>query len=208
MSVSFYVVSAICGNFYGESGVNPARVEIGVTITDLADPNQYGGYGLGQWTNNPATGLVRRTNLINWLDNNGYSRDSGEGEMNFLIYENHWVRNYGSINSLTDFLNSDSTDVHELARIWWRNWEGIIPSQQSQRDRINFADNVLPYLIEHYDDASINQWTARNDYLTETEMKNNSVLICRNLTGGIPPVPPTPPPTHRKMPLWMYLRKI
>ena len=68
MSISLYTCAAICGNFFGESGVNPGRVEIGVTITDLADPNQYGGYGLGQWTNNPNTGLVRRTNLITWLD--------------------------------------------------------------------------------------------------------------------------------------------
>lgn len=213
MSVSYYTVSAICGNFFGESGVNPERREIGTNITDLLDVNQYGGYGLGQWTNKISIGLTRRTQLIEWLDANGWNRGSGTGQINYLLYENYWHQNYGSYSSLTEFLENTSTDRHELCRIYWRCWEGITPSEASQNQRINFCDEAFTYMINHYDDESITTWVANNGTITRQDALNNSVLICRQLMGEEPPTPPDPPSppepiTHRKMPLWMYLRKI
>lgn len=213
MAVSYYTVSAICGNFFGESGVNPERREIGTHITDLLDPNQYGGYGLGQWTNKASIGLTRRTQLIQWLDDNGWNRGSGTGQLDFLIYEDYWHQNYGSYSSLTEFLNNTSNDRHELCRIYWRCWEGITPSTKSQQDRLNFCDRSFSYIIEHYDDTSITEWVANDGTISYTDALNNSVLVCRQLMGEPtpqppdPPIPPEPHPTHRKMPLWMYLRK-
>ena len=79
---NLYVIAAICGNFFQESTVNPGIWE------DLRPDSP--GYGLGQWTDNPPV-VARRTALFNWLDANGFSRDSGEGQLQFLIHEDLWI---------------------------------------------------------------------------------------------------------------------
>ena len=78
--ISQYVIAAICGNFWQESTVNPGLWQ----GTMIGSP----GYGLGQWTDNADTN--RRTQLFNWLDANGYSRDDGNAQLEYLIYENVW----------------------------------------------------------------------------------------------------------------------
>lgn len=63
--------AAIMGNMYAESGCQP----------DVTEAGGGGGYGLVQWTGS------RRTDLVNWCANNGYSYSSLEGQLNFLSYE-------------------------------------------------------------------------------------------------------------------------
>lgn len=63
--------AGIMGNMYAESGCQP----------DITEYSGGGGYGLVQWTGG------RRTDLVNWCANNGYSYSSLEGQLNFLIFE-------------------------------------------------------------------------------------------------------------------------
>ena len=81
-----------------------------------------------------------------------------------------------------------------------RNWEGIYNSTISSRRK--FARNVVSYLVQHFDDTNISTWVSMNDYLGTADMKNNSVLICRYLMNG------QRPKYKKKMPLWMYTRKV
>lgn len=69
-TISIEVISAICGNWYHESNINPGIYE-GLQVVPLTDNSVYGGYGLGQWTNNPNTGVTRRTELAVYLEDNG-----------------------------------------------------------------------------------------------------------------------------------------
>ena len=190
MAISWYVVAAICGNFSWESTVNPGIYE-DLTVIDITNPYVYGGYGLGQWTNTSDASLHRRTDMTTWLSNNGYAYDSGDGQMAFLLYENHWSQNIGPYATLTDFLNSDSTNIDYLTNIWMRCWEGI---NSHLGDRQQFANNVYQYLIDHYTDSGITSWVTGNFYLSDAQKKNNSVMVARALLGGSPP-PPGPPPT-------------
>ena len=80
---SAYVVAAICGNMWQESGINPGVWE-GLQVASFSD--LYHGYGLGQWTNVSAQGRLYQ--LKQYLDNNGYAADDGTGQLNFLIAEN------------------------------------------------------------------------------------------------------------------------
>lgn len=203
MSISIYTVAAICGNFWGESSVNPGIFEGTAEFTpaDLVDNNFYGGYGLGQWTNKIEWNLTRRTELVEWLRENGYADDDGWGQIAYLLYENYWVKNVGTYNTLTDFLENTSTDIDNLVYIWMRNWEGIYNS--SIKKRRTFANDVAAYISNHYDDPEITTWHSKNDWLSRQEAFENSVLVYRALTGGAPPKP-----VHKKMPLWMYLRRL
>lgn len=63
--------AAIMGNIQQESGFDPTIEEIGNAV----------GFGLCQWS------YERRTNLINWCNNNGYDYSTVEGQLAYLIYE-------------------------------------------------------------------------------------------------------------------------
>jgi hypothetical protein len=208
MAISFYVVSAILGNFHIESTVNPGIYESldRIPDSDMTNNNVYGGYGLGQWTNKASLGLTRRTQLIQWLDSNGYTWTDGDAQLDYLLYENYWHQNVGSYSTLTDFLLSTSTNINELTRIYMRNWEGINNNTLSQRQQ--WANMFYNYIVEHYEDTAITTWYSGNIYLSEAQQKNNAVLVARHLIGGItPPTPPTPPVPSVTDPLIMLFKR-
>ena len=122
------------------------------------------------------------------------------------VAENYWDQNVGSYATLTDFLNNTETDVNHLTYLCMRNWEGINSSSITYRRQ--WANNNFQYLVDHYTDQNITTWVTGNMWLSDSEQKNNAVLVCRALTGTTPPpTPPVPPtPTRHKMPIWMYLR--
>lgn len=196
---NIYVVAAICGNFFQESTVNPGIWE----NTTPGDP----GYGLGQWTDTPSIGLYRRTALFNYLDSNGYARNSGIGQLNFLIYENSWVPNgagYPSdYNTLSEFLESTSTNLSDLVYEFFHHWEGI--DDGTGPVRLSFAQSLIDDVFPN-DPGERNPWYTGNYYLTDLQAKSNSLLIKDFLMSTTPPVPPVPPTTRSRMPLWlMYL---
>ena len=191
------VVAAICGNFFQESGVNPGIWE---NLTVGAP-----GYGLGQWTDNPPN-VYRRTALFNWLSANGFSQDSGQGQMEFLIYENLWVPSLfvqSQYNTLTDYLNTNNTSIHDLVLEWMYHWEGI----DDGTDAIRLSEAQRFYNIFLNDPGTRSPWTARNGYLNQTECDNNALLIKDFLYGTTPPTPPTPtPPTDAEyLTLFMHI---
>lgn len=189
MAVNIFVIAAICGNFWGESGVNPGIWE-GLVV---GNP----GYGLGQWTDVPTAGLYRRTALFNWLSANGYSQDDGWGQLAYLEYENYWVPNgtYGSLFlNLQDYLSyvpgtASNAEIETLTYAWNQAWEGIPISSQ----RYTYALNVLDYIVQHINDTR-DPWYYGNYYLSETERYKNCLLIYDYFNGYIPPTPPTPTP--------------
>lgn len=199
------VVAAICGNFWQESTVNPGVWE---NLTP-GDP----GYGLGQWTD--MAGIVyRRTALFNYLDSHGYARDSGEGQLEFLIYEDVWnipgpsTVPASDFSSLSDFLASTSTNIEYLTLEWMYHWEGI--DDTSEDRRIAFAESIYTQFLE--DDGTRMGWYTGNYLCSETEARWNSLLIKDFLYGTSPgpgpdPPHPIPPHTRRKgLPPWFIAK--
>lgn len=178
------VIAAICGNFYQESTVNPGVWE-GLT------PNNPG-YGLGQWTDNPPQ-VMRRTALFNWLNNNGFPRDSGEGQLQFLVYENLWIPSLiqpSAYNTLTDYFNSTSTNISDLVYEFMYHWEGINDNSYSTR----YGAAVDFYNAFINDTGARTPWHSSNSYLRlEYESTDNALLIKDFFTDEEPPTPPEPP---------------
>jgi hypothetical protein len=198
--ISIDVVAAICGNWYIESTINPGIWE------NLTEDSP--GYGLGQWTNNSES--TRRTELFSYLSSNGYSQDDGYGQLNFFMKENIWYQNgYGeNYESLTDFLNSTSTDLEELTYSFMQGWEGIWNGTQTTR--YENAVKIRDYLRDNANDTSITEFTKGNRYLTQTEAFKNAVLIYRYLSdfsGGYPGGGGGTASSKHKMPVWMMTNR-
>lgn len=201
---SLYVISAICGNWWQESGINPGIYE-SLKVVPLKDDSVYGGYGLGQWTNAPQYRTYRRTALANWLDDNGYSYDSGDGQLNFFIEEDIWLKKEHSdqFNNLTEFLNSTSTDLKELTYAFLAGWEGIFNNTADLR--VEHANRCYEFIQSHANDSSINSWYVGNEYLSEDKKLNNAVMVYRFLSAGGGGGGTEAKKKHH-MPVWMMLR--
>ena len=182
---SVYVVSALCGNSWRESTINPGRHQVGGSA-----------FGMFQWDGD------RKEALYQWLEDNNYAVDSAEGQMTYLVVEDDWIKNYGDYETLQDFLNSSSTDIPELTTAFCKNWER--PSIEDLDNRIKWAEQCYEYISEHANDTSITTWYVSSEALTEEQILNNAVLMYRFYSaggggGG------TQKEIKKQMPLFMYL---
>lgn len=205
-NVSVYVVSAICGNMWQESGINSGvweSLQVG-TWTDLNK-----GFGLGQWTNTGGDTHGRLYKLNEWLTNNGFSDDSFYGQLDYIEVEDVWylrgeARKYGS---LQGFLTSQSRDLTDLTHAWNIGWEGIHDSSWDLR--VTNANNILNYIQVNYDPSQTYTPVINNTYLSDYDRYNNAMCMYDYWNGGTPsPDPPTPPHAKKGMPLYMYLPHI
>lgn len=187
---NLWVIAAICGNFWQESTVNPGIWE---NLTVDAP-----GFGLGQWTDNPPQ-VERRTALFNWLDANGYSHDSGDGQLQFLVHENLWIPSLiqpSAYNTLTDFFQSQSSNLTDLVEEFQFHWEGI--NDGTTATRVSAAQDFL-YGFQN-DDNTRMPWYTSNSYNTINYARWNSLRIMDFFLGTVPPTPPTPtPPTDEEI---------
>ena len=199
--VSAYVAAAIAGNMWQESSLSPGVWE---NLTPGQPTDLLKGFGLGQWTNTGGDTHGRLYRLCDWLDNNGYQRDDGIGQLNYLIVENVWyVHSEYPFQNLTEFLQSTSTDVEMLTHAYNLCWEGI--HDGSWNTRVQNAELCLAYITMHAQDSSITHWFNPNNYLTVDQRLNNAVMLYRHLSaggggGG------TPGTKKHKMPVWMWIR--
>lgn len=184
---SIFVVSALAGNAWRESHINPTLSQIGG-----------GAFGLFQWDGD------RKTALLNWLSNNGYDDTSPNGQMQYLVVEDDWIGTFDGISSLTEFLTSTSNDVKSLTEAFCTCWER--PGVPALEERIEFAYKALSYIQLHANDTSIVTWeTEPMYYLSEEQALRNAVLMYRFYSaggggGG------TPSKRKKKMPVWMMCR--
>ena len=184
---SIYVVSALAGNAWRESHINP-------TLSQLDG----GAFGLFQWDGD------RKTALLNWLSDNGYDNTSPNGQMQYLIEEGDWIGSFGGISSLEEFLNSASTDVAMLTEAFCTCWER--PGVPALAERINFANQALEFIQINANNTTIVDWeTEPMYYLSEGQALHNAVLMYRFYSaggggGG------TPSKRKKKMPIWMWIK--
>lgn len=200
--VSAYVVAAICGNFWQESGINPGIWE---GLQEPVPDNweiMLRGFGLGQWTN-VGSSQGRLYQLHQYMVSQGLQTSDGNGQLDFLIEENYWTpqQEAAAYPDLKSFLNSTSTDLASLTHAFNIGWEGI--HDDSWDARVGYARQCYDYITAHYDDPNIKDWIKGNRYLSTEERLNNAVMVYRYLSSG---VPPTPTGKRRKLPLYMYKR--
>lgn len=198
---SIYVVSAMCGNFWQESNINPGVWE--------KEPHDWTalnvGYGLGQWTNTDGDTHGRLYQLHEWLQSNGYADDDGNGQCAYIVHENVWMpkTGYQEYATLGDFLKSTSTDIESLTHYWNMCWEGIHDSSWDYR--VERANACYNFISSNANNTNITNWITKDGYLTESEIFNNAVMLYRYFSaggggGGIPSKRKT------KLPLYMMIR--
>lgn len=198
--MSIYVVAAIAGNFWQESGINPGIWE---GLLDSPWDSLLHGFGLGQWTNVGST-TGRLWQLHEWLLANSYKVDDGDGQVAYLIHENYWTpqQEAAGYPSLTDFLQSDSTDIKALTHAFNIGWEGIHDGTWDAR--VGYANDCYDFILNHWNDPDITEWISGNRFLSTGERLNNAVMLYRALSGGIEP---TPTGKGKKgMPVYMMLK--
>lgn len=184
---SAYVISALAGNAWRESHINPTLSQQGGSA-----------FGLFQWDGS------RKQSLLDWLSENGYNSTDPIGQMQYLVVENDWLGSYDGISSLTEFLQSDSTDIASLTTAFCTCWER--PGIPALEERIAFANIAYEHIILHAQDYSISEWeTEPMYYLSEKQALNNAVLMYRYYSaggggGGIHTK------KKKKMPVWMMIR--
>lgn len=194
---SLYVIAALCGNLWQESTINPALHQQGSGTA----------YGLFQWDGS------RKTALLNWLSQNGYSADSAEGQIAYFIHEDFWsakpISTSNGIHNLTEFLQSSITDIDLLTEIFCDCWE--IAGTPMMANRKRYARECYDYIMQNGNTGSINEWKVNlTGYLVPEDSFNNAVMFYRNFSAGGGGGWPfgMPPRYPHKMPVWMMTRKI
>lgn len=186
---SLYVISAICGNWYQESQINPGLWE-GQTAGTWTD--MYKGYGLGQWTNTgttpDATVLI---NLHDYMTQHGYAMDDGNGQVAFFFDEDRWItQGNGSAwaniyPTLEDFLKTTDTNIDDLTHAFMNCWEGLADSstQAVLSRRQQFAHEFYDYLSQNYN-LPVTQWYTSDGYITLEQSRNNAIMLYRLFSAG------------------------
>lgn len=186
---SVFVVSALAGNAWQESHVNP---RCGI--------DRESAFGLFMWDGG------RKSNLLEWLTANGYAKDSGVGQLKYLIVENEWQGSSHGISSLSEFLSSNSNDIPALTEAFCTCWER--PGKPNLQNRIDFAEEVYYYIIENANNDSIKDWELEPVYyLSKEQAMKNAVMMYRELSSGGGGGGVVTNKT-RKLPVWMMIRYV
>lgn len=199
--VSAYVISAICGNWWQESGINSGVWE-NLQVGQWTDLNK--GYGLGQWTNTGGDTHGRLYRLHDYMYNNGYDPSYFYGQLDYIPYEGVWFRRAEAYDypTLNDFLTSQDTNITALTHAWNIGWEGI--HDASWNRRVQYALDVFDYLQNNYDPNTQYTPVVGNTYLSVADRMNNACCMFAYWNGGaVPPTPPTPP--TKKSKFWIYM---
>lgn len=78
-----------------------------------------GGYGICQWTNSPRTSSTgRRTNLVNWCNNNGYDYTSLNGQLHYLQYELNTSYYYNLVTKKLINASNDASGAYTAGYYW------------------------------------------------------------------------------------------
>lgn len=225
-TASIYAIAAMAGCMRWESSLNPKVWESGIPVS--WDTVHYynsqgwgiGGFGLGQWTNTRESGGIayRLLDFYNWTIANNKDIYNGNTQLDYILYENVWfnVSHVGSnAQTLTQFLETTSTNLDGLVEDFLANWEGVPGDHLSER--IQYAHTFLDYFREHADDDHTTlAWQSSSYYIIPlSETMNNSLCYYFYFQGfdpgpgpgPTPPIPPTPS-DFTKMPIWMYLKRL
>lgn len=225
-SISDYVISAMIGNFWRESTLNPNIWE-GQHAPVPFDTVPMG-YGLAGFTNSSSQSMYLYQ-MYQWVTANGYQPYDGDGQLAFIFDEKHWNANnfYGqsAYNTFDEFIASTDNDIDALTKEFCEHWEVPNSQYEALADRQQNARKALQYITDHKNDnPAIYNWldptTYLNVYLSDTiyigndppydqitQIQNQVMCIYFWITNGVP-TPPSPEPTpgkYHKMPLWMML---
>ena len=92
------------------------------------------GYGICQWTG------TRRSNLIDWCQNNGYESSTLEGQLWFLKHETETL--YSTVHSYMQGVSNTAQGAADAASYWCLHWEIPANKYYKAQERSNIARNT------------------------------------------------------------------
>lgn len=210
LTVTDYVIAAICGNFWRESTVNPGIWEtlIPSTWDHVYNYDGIGGYGFGGFTNIPGATVQRLLAYHEWCVANGYSEDDGSAQLYYIILvERCWKAIYHN-DEFDTWLQNTSTDLYQLTDDWCRWWEGNPGDHMDER--FAHAQTAYNYIQQHKsDDPSGYTWVTGNFYCSEPQILNNIMCLYFWFTNYYTPGGGGgggQKPRNKRLPIWMMLR--
>ena len=123
-----FAVAALAGQVKAESGFNP-------TLTH--DNNTgYGIYG----ARDPSPGRGRRTDMFNWLEKNGYDKNSAEGQARFMVTEAFSGKYPQTANSLR---NANKDNLGNVTSVLTDEFEAPAERRQNKINRTKHSQDEL-----------------------------------------------------------------
>lgn len=124
-----YAVAALAGQVKQESGFNPNAVH---------DNNTgYGIYG----ARDPSPGRGRKTDMFKWLEENGYEKNSPEGQARYMVHEAMTKGEYAP--SRNALMTANKDNVLDTSSVLTNNFERPKERQQNTIARARNANNYL-----------------------------------------------------------------
>lgn len=162
-----FAVAALSGQVKAESGFNP-------TLTH--DNNTgYGIYG----ARDPTPGRGRRTDMFNWLENNGYDRNSAEGQARFMVTEAFSGRYPQTANALR---NANRDNIGGVTSILTDEFESPAERVQNKINRTRYSQDELRN-AEMATNGVIGGSSASDDQIREVIVNRKRIEQEQTLAG-------------------------
>lgn len=123
-----YAVAALGGQVQQESGFNPR--------TEHDRGTGYGIYG----ARDPKPGQGRRTDMFKWLEQNGYARDSAEGQARYMVHEAFSGQYSATRKAL---LSANKDNIGQVTAVLVNDFEKPQERRQNIIDRTQNSNNLL-----------------------------------------------------------------
>lgn len=192
-----YTVAAICAVWSLLTSINPGFHDYSNYV--FVGHDCFGMFCLGD---------SRYTDYRDYCLQNNKNVFDASTQMEYFAYEDYWNTTLSSYTSLSDFLNSTSTDFAELISEFLAGWYDVSVSTVDMTVLISYAQQIKDYISENANDTNISFWYSAplDERLPATERLNNAVMVYRALSaggggGGDPTVP-----VRRRMKVYRYIR--
>lgn len=129
-----YAVAALSGQVQVESGFNP-------DAKHDKDPRtgEYTGYGI-YGARDPKPGIGRKTDMIKWLEENGYDKNSAEGQGRYMVHEAFSGKYAGSANALR---NATKDNIKDVTSVLTKEFESPAETTQNIINRTSIANQEV-----------------------------------------------------------------
>ena len=162
-----FAVAALAGQVQQESGFNP-------TLTHDKGTG-YGIYG----ARDPTPGRGRRTDMFNWLEKNGYDKNSAEGQARFMVTEAFSGKYPQTANSLR---NANKDNLAGVTSVLTDEFEAPAERRQNKIDRLGHTQRNLSE-AQMATNGVIGGSTASDDQIKEEIVRRRRTDQEQNLAG-------------------------
>jgi hypothetical protein len=130
-----YAVAALAGQVQAESSFNPTL-----------EHDQGTGYGI-YGARDPTPGRGRKTDMLKWLEQNGYDKNSPEGQARFMVHEAFTKPEFSSTRNA--LMNANRDNMGDVTSTLVNNFERPQERTQNTINRTNYAMGYIDQAHQH-----------------------------------------------------------